>query len=88
MLRVDFDNNCVVAAEILYNLGERDIATSTLLDVLDYPEDKARCHALNTIVHLEEDGADIRDAVARMYPEKQYTYSLRIVEYLHDKWNL
>ena len=80
-------NVTVAAAEILYKLGEKEIATRSLLRVLEYPEDKAICHALNAIVYLGLDGADVRDAVARLTPEKQYTYSIRIVEWLSEKWN-
>ena len=87
-LEDDSPNVRVVAAEILYNLGEREIAVNTMLNVLGYPEDKAKCHALNEIVYLGEDGANIRDAVARLSSEKEYTYSLRIVGYLLEKWNL
>ncbi len=78
----------VVAAEILYNIGKKEVATNSLLKVLEYPEDKARCHALNAIVYIGEDGQDVRDAVARIYPEKQYKYSWRIVNWLTDKWKI
>jgi arylsulfatase A-like enzyme len=81
-------NVIVVAAEALYRLGEKAAATSALLKVLEYPEDKAKCHALNAIVYLGEDGPDVRDAVARLSKEEEYTYSLRIVEWLLEKWNI
>jgi N-sulfoglucosamine sulfohydrolase len=81
-------NVIVVAAETLYNLGEKEIATSALLRVLEYPEDKAICHALNAIVYLELDGDDVRDAVTSLVPKNQYTYSLRIVGWLLEKWNI
>ena len=55
---------------------------------LEYPEDKAICHALNTIVHTGLDNPEVRNAVACLYPKKQYKYSLRIVEWLSEKWNL
>jgi arylsulfatase A-like enzyme len=85
-LEDDSPNVRVIAAEALYLLGEREIAANTLLNVLGYPEDKAKCHALNAIVYLGLDGPDIRDAVSRLASEKEYTYSLRIVGYLLDKW--
>ena len=78
----------VVAAEILYYLGEKEIATSALLKILEYPEDKAICHALNTLVYLGVDGTGVRAAVARLYSQKQYSYSLRIVEWLIEKWDM
>jgi len=79
---------CAVAAEILLQLGEEDLATDALLKVLEYPEDKAICHALNTIVHTGLDNQEVRNAVARLYPQEQYKYSLRIVEWLSENWNL
>jgi arylsulfatase A-like enzyme len=85
-LEDDSPNVRVIAAEALYHLGEREIAANTLLNVLGYPEDKAKCHALNAIVYLGLDDPDIRDAVSRLSSEKEYTYSLRIVGYLLEKW--
>ena len=76
------------AAEILHDLGEKEMATSALLEVLEYPEDKAICHALNTIVYLGEDGSDARKAVSRLSTKIQYDYSQRIVDWLLEKWNL
>ncbi len=81
-------NVIVVAAESLYNLGEKEIATGALLKVLEYPVDKAKCHALNAIVYTGEDGPEVRDAVSCLYIEKQYRYSFRIVEWLLEKWNI
>jgi arylsulfatase A-like enzyme len=81
-------NVVIVSAECLYRLGEKEPALKALLEVLESPEDKARCHALNTIVYLGEEGPAVRDAVARMYPEQQYRYSFRVVEWLARKWDL
>ncbi len=75
-------------AENLYKLGEKEDAINALLKVLEIPEDKARCHALNTIVYIGDDGQIVRDAVTRLYTEKQYKYSWRIVDWLIDKWNI
>ncbi|MFC2157456.1 sulfatase-like hydrolase/transferase [Acidobacteriota bacterium] len=77
----------VAAAEILYILGEKEVATNALLDVLEYPEDKAVCHALNTIVYLGEAGSSVRNAITRLSTKKQYSYSKRIVDWLIEKWN-
>jgi len=57
-------------------------ATEALLKMIKYPEDKARCHALNALVYTGEDGHEVRNTVADLYPEKQYTYSSRIVQWL------
>jgi len=81
-------NVIVVAAELLYKLGEKGIATNALLKVLEYPDDKAKCHALNAVVYLGEDGLAIKAVIKRLATEKQYTYSLRIVELLIEKWNI
>ncbi len=88
VLEDESPNVIVVASEILYKLGEKDKAIMALLKVLEYPEDKARCHALNAIVYVEEDSQDVKNAVARLLPEKQYKYSWRIVNWLAEQWNI
>jgi len=78
----------VTAAETLYKLGEKDKATKALLRIMEYPEDKARCHALNAIVYLKEDSQEVKECVARIFPDKNYKYSWRIVNWLYEQWNL
>ncbi len=84
VLQDDSPDVCVVAAEILHKLGERDLALETLIRVLEYPEDKAKCHALNTLVYLDEKGPKIKQAIAKLVPETQYTYSSRIVNWFME----
>jgi HEAT repeat protein len=81
-------NVIVVAAEALYNLGEKQPAIEALIKVLKIPEDKARCHALNAIKYTGENGPEIKEAIAKMIPDKNYQYSSRIVEWFTEKWNL
>jgi hypothetical protein len=78
----------ITAAETLYLLGEIDAAKEALLKMMIYPEDKVRCHALNTLVYTGEDGSEVRDAVTRIYPDEQFPYSHRVAVYLAEKWGL
>ncbi len=78
----------ITAAEALYKMGEKEAGLEALLGVLEYPEDKVRCHALNALFYTGADGPEVRDAVAKLYPEDQYHYAHRIVEYLVEKWGL
>ena len=75
----------ISAAEALYHPGEKKIAENTLLKILDHPEDKARCHALNTIVYLDLDGQKIKEAVKRLNEENKEGYAIRIIKWLTEK---
>ena len=56
-------NVVVVTAEALYNLGEKDHALKALLKTLDYPNEMARCHALNAVDCIGVDNYQIRQRV-------------------------
>ncbi len=88
LLNDEFPAVVTVAAELLHQLGEQDLAIKALLGILQYPEDKARCFALNALVYLNDDRPEIKSKMVQMYPEKEYNYSHRIVSYLVEKWDL
>ncbi len=81
-------NVVAVAAELLYTLDEKEQSTKALLRLLEIPEDKARCHALNVVYYLEEDGLEMRNKLAELHQDKKYQYSWRIVNYLVEKWEI
>ncbi len=85
-------NVVTVAAEALYNLGEKEAAKKALLSVLKNPNVYARCHALNAIDCIEEESSDIVNGVVDMVkaaPEMGPTrYDLRAARWLFEKWEL
>ncbi len=85
-------NVVVVAAEALYNLGEKEAAKKALLAVLEHPNEFARCHALNTIDCIEEKSPEIVEGVVSMIqklPEmNRNRYDLRASRWLVEKWGL
>ncbi len=85
-------NVVVVAAEALYNLGEKERAKEALLQVLQNPNEFARCHALNAIDCIEEKNPEVIDGVVGMIkraPEMTRTrYDLRAAKWLFEKWGL
>ena len=63
----DVSGNVVaVAAEALYNLGEKETARKALLKVLSNSNEFARCHALNVIDCIGENSFEIVDGIAKM----------------------
>ncbi|HPE76847.1 MAG TPA: sulfatase [Draconibacterium sp.] len=85
-------NVVAVAAEALYNLGEKETAKKALLSVLKNPNEMARCHALNVIDCLGEKSPEIVDGVAEMVKKAEKLsreqYDLRGAKWLFEKWNL
>src|SRR5690606_19840183 len=85
-------NVVVVAAEALYNLGEKEVAKKALLAVLEHPNEFARCHALNAIDCIEEKSPEIVEGVVSMIqklPEmNRNRYDLRASRWLVEKWGL
>ncbi|MFW6290588.1 MAG: hypothetical protein ACOC0R_06435, partial [Mariniphaga sp.] len=81
-----------VAAEALYNLGEKEAAKKALLKVLENQNEFARCHALNAIDCIEEQSPEIIDGVVNMIKNSsQMTrnrYDLRSAKWLVEKWGL
>ena len=87
-------NVVTVAAEALYNMGEREIAEKALIRVLKNPNNFARCHALNAIDCIEAKTPELITGVVNMLiefpelPELPHRYDRRSAERLIDKWQL
>lgn len=81
-----------VAAEALYNLGEKEIARKALLSVLKNPNEFARCHALNVIDCINESSPEIQKGVINMIANAESAtrnkYDMRAAKWLIEKWNL
>ena len=81
-----------VAAEALYNLGETEAAKAALLEVLENPNEFARCQALNVIDCIEENSPEIIGGVISMIKQhpklNRNSYDLRLAKWLMEKWNL
>ena len=82
----------IVAAEALYNLGEKEMAKQALLKVLENPNSFARCHALNTIDCIDEESEEIVAGVVDMVKASpnmdRSRYDLRAAKWLVEKWEL
>lgn len=85
-------NVVVVAAETLYKLGEKEVGKKALLDVLDNPNEFARCHALNAIDCIEDNSKELVDgtiAMIQRLPEmNRNRYDLRAARGLLEKWQI
>ncbi len=85
-------NVVTVAAEALYNLGEKDTANKALLAVLKNPNEMARCHALNVIDCINENSKVIKDGVVSMINNAESKsgnkYDMRAAKWLIEKWGL
>ncbi len=85
-------NVVAVAAEALYNLGEKDTANKALLAVLKNPNEMARCHALNVIDCINENSKEIKDGVVSMINNAESKsgnkYDMRAAKWLIEKWGL
>jgi hypothetical protein len=85
-------NVVAVAAEALYNLGEKEVAKKALLSVLKNPNEFARCHALNVIDCIEDKSPEIIDGVVEMIANAESNtrnkYDMRAAKWLIDKWGL
>lgn len=81
-----------VAAEALYNLGEKELAKNALLSVLKNPNEFARCHALNVIDCIEEKNPEMIDGVINMIKtadsNTRKKYDMRAAKWLIEKWGL
>lgn len=80
----------IVAAEALYDLGEKTASIDALVKALEEDEVFVRVHALNVIDHTDEESKIIKQAVARMVNDRKnetrQRYDLRLVEWLAAKW--
>ncbi len=85
-------NVVAVAAEALYNLGEKEVAKNALLAILENPNDMARCHALNVIDGINEDSPEMVKGVVNMIKtaesKTKNKYDMRAALWLIEKWGL
>lgn len=81
-----------VAAEALYNLGEKEIAKKALLKVLENPSEMVRCHAMNVIDCIGENSNDIKQGVIEVVKNAEKLsreqYDLRTAKWLFQKWGI
>ncbi|MGF1585559.1 MAG: sulfatase-like hydrolase/transferase [Bacteroidales bacterium] len=85
-------NVVTVAAEALYNMGEKEEAEKALLRVLQNPNEFARCHALNAIDCIETETPELKTGVVNMLKElpdlTRNDYDVRAAKRLIDKWEV
>jgi N-sulfoglucosamine sulfohydrolase len=85
-------NVVTVAAEALYNMGEKEEAEKALLRVLQNPNEFARCHALNAIDCIETETSELKTGVVNMLkvlPDlARNDYDVRAAKRLIDKWEV
>ncbi len=81
-----------VAAEALYNLGEKETAKKALLEVLKNHNEFARCHGLNVIDCINEKSPEIQkgviDLVSSAETATRNNYDMRAAKWLIEKWQL
>lgn len=81
-----------VAAEALYNLGEKEVAKNALLSVLENPNEFARCHALNVIDCIDDKSPEMITGVINMIKtadsKSRNKYDMRAAKWLIEKWGL
>ncbi len=81
-----------VAAEALYNMGEKDAARKALIKVLENPNEFARCHALNTIDCIEDESREVKKGVVNMVQKadaaNRNRYDIRAARWLVLKWDM
>jgi arylsulfatase A-like enzyme len=83
----------VVAAEALYNLGEKQTGLNAMLGVLKHPDVFVRTHALNAIDYTNEDSPEVKRAVIDMVrnisgQDEEQPYDLRVADWLFEKWGM
>ncbi|HKJ80270.1 MAG TPA: sulfatase-like hydrolase/transferase [Prolixibacteraceae bacterium] len=92
VLKDESPNVVTVAAEALYNLGEKEVAKNALIEVLKVNNEFARCHALNAIDCIDEKSPEIVDGVVAMLKDSESMtrnkYDLRAAKWLIEKWGL
>lgn len=101
LLEDSSSNVRIVAAEALYNLGETDAARSAFLDALETPlvtnprqtpHEFVRTHVLNVIEILDENSAEIQNAVIQVAQDAgtltRQRYDHRVARTLLVKWEI
>ncbi len=92
-LKDSYPDVVVVAAEALYYMSEEKTGMEAMLGVLKDGNEFARTHALNAIDYTNENTPEVRNAVIKLYKEKNtgerdITYDQRLVYWLFDKWGI
>lgn len=81
-----------VAAEALYQLGEKTAAEKALIKVLASENEMARCFALNVVDETGANSPELQKTVislAQKSPEStRELYDMRMAKWLFEKWNL
>ena len=81
-----------VAAEALYNLGEKEIATNAILKALEHPDDAVRNFALNTLDNTGENSQKVQKAVLalekRAKDDKSQRNDTGSIKWLKEKWGI
>jgi N-sulfoglucosamine sulfohydrolase len=85
-------NVATVAAEALYNLGEKSIAQKALIEQLQSPVSAARNHVLNSIDCLGADSKEIQEATIALAKEQRKVekpgFDLWACRELLKKWDI
>ncbi len=85
-------NVVAVAAEALYNLGEKEATRNALLSVIKNPNELARCYALNVIDCLDDKSPEIVEGVVCLLQDAETIsrnkYDVRVAKRLIEKWGL
>jgi hypothetical protein len=86
-------NVSATCAEILYLLGEREMAVRSLSRVLQSEESKARLHALNCIDHVGGTGEEFVGDCIRILKgygelDRGRQYDARLIKWLFQKWEI
>ncbi|MDR1172412.1 MAG: sulfatase-like hydrolase/transferase [Bacteroidales bacterium] len=83
----------VVAAEALYNLGEKEIGIDAILKTLECPDIFVRNHALNALENTGEKSPKVQQAVISLDEgskgdKNPMRYDLRMTSWLKEKWGI
>ncbi len=83
----------VVAAEALYNLGEKEIGIDALLKALEHPDIFVRTYALNALENTGEKSPKVQRAVIALDEKSKgdknpMRYDLRMTSWLKEKWGI
>ncbi len=82
-------DNALIAAEALYNLGEKQLATPTLLKGVQHSNEMVRTHALNAIDYIDYDSQELRQLLQSILTNTNAitnnSYDARMAEWLLKK---
>lgn len=81
-----------VAAEAVYNLGDKTEALKPLINVLKTGNEMARCFALNTVDLTNDSSPEMQKTVIELVKKSPETtrelYDMRMAKWLFEKWKL